>query len=156
RVLLQRVKRASLRADQTVLGQIGPGMVLLVGIGPQDSQEDIEELAAKILSLRIFSDAEKKMNLSLAQVGGQLMVVSQFTLYGDCTRGCRPDFTRAASGVYARPLYEKFVARLRQEVPDLVAGEFGQELLVEIHNDGPVTFYLQSRRERGSFHQHSP
>ncbi|MCM8768371.1 MAG: D-aminoacyl-tRNA deacylase, partial [Candidatus Omnitrophica bacterium] len=95
-----------------------------------------------------FPDEQGKMNLSLNQVRGGLMVVSQFTLYGDCSRGCRPDFTQAAPAEKARPLFEKFVTRLTQEVPGVVSGIFGSYMLVEIHNDGPVTLYLQSRRER--------
>lgn len=148
RLLIQRVKKATLTVDNVPVGSIGQGMVVLVGIGKQDNEKDIEEMARKVLTLRIFNDQNNKMNLSLLQAGGKLIVVSQFTLYGDCSDGCRPDFTQAAEASIALPLYEKFVAKLKEKVPDLVSGSFGSYMVVEIHNDGPVTVYLQSRRER--------
>jgi len=145
KIVAQRVAKAVLHVDGVYTGEISRGLVALVGFGAHDGEAELEYLAAKLLSLRVFQDAAGKMNDSLAQIHGGLMVVSQFTLYGDCRRGNRPDFTAAAKPVQAGPLYERFVGMLRDRVDNLVSGAFGSDMMVEIHNDGPVTIILETK-----------
>lgn len=144
RVVLQRVSRASVTIDGEVVGSIGKGILVLVGIAPGDGDRQIEFLAEKILNLRIFEDDEGKMNLSLEQVAGSLLVVSQFTLYGDCRKGRRPSFIGAAAPAAAIPLYERFVHRLRQSGTTVATGQFGAMMDVELVNDGPVTLLIDA------------
>ena len=147
RILVQRVSRASVRIrDVTpprVAGEIGRGFVLLVGFTHTDTQEHLTWMADKVLGLRLFADADDKMNLSLADVGGALLVVSQFTLYGDAHKGRRPSFIDAARPEAAIPLYEQFVALLRERRHPVATGEFGALMEVELVNDGPVTLWLE-------------
>lgn len=145
RVVLQRVSRAEVRVDGRVTGAIGAGFVVLVGFAPTDTDEPLAWMAEKIVGLRLFADAEDKMNRGLADVGGGLLVVSQFTLYGDARKGRRPSFTDAAPPEAAVPLYERFVALLRERAGGLpvATGEFGAMMEVELVNDGPVTLLLE-------------
>ncbi len=144
RVVLQRVSRARVTIGGRVAGEIGRGFLLLVGFRAGDEEEGLRWMAEKILSLRLFSDTEDKMNLGLEDVGGGVLVVSQFTLYGDTRKGRRPSFIDAAPPSIAIPLYERFVALLRERAPGPVAtGEFGAMMDVELVNDGPVTLVLE-------------
>ena len=147
RVVLQRVSRAEVRVDGQVTGKIGPGFLVLAGFAPNDTEDTLVWMADKVLGLRVFADGEGKMNLALADVRGALLVVSQFTLYGDTRKGRRPSFVDAAPPDVAIPLYERFVALLRERGAGsgtLVAtGEFGAMMEVELVNDGPVTLILE-------------
>jgi D-tyrosyl-tRNA(Tyr) deacylase len=142
RVVLQRVSRASVTIAGTRVGAIERGFCLLVGFTHSDTAAEVDWMAEKVSGLRLFSDAEDKMNLSLEEVGGSLLVVSQFTLYGDARKGRRPSFIDAARPEVAIPLYERFVAQLRSAGLTVATGEFGAMMQVEIHNDGPVTLLL--------------
>jgi D-tyrosyl-tRNA(Tyr) deacylase len=143
RVLLQRVKRAEVRVESRVTGSIGVGFLLLTGFTHADTPEQIVWMADKIAGLRLFSDADDKMNLALSDVGGAVLVVSQFTLYGDAAKGRRPSFIDAARPEIAIPLYEKFIALLRERGLEVATGEFGAMMDVELVNDGPVTLWLE-------------
>ena len=147
RVLLQRVSRAEVRireGDSTrVSGRIDKGFVVLVGFTASDDLLKLDWMADKIVGLRLFSDAEDKMNLALADVGGSLLVVSQFTLYGNAEKGRRPSFIDAAQPEVAIPLYEKFIEMLRNRGVEVQTGEFGAMMDVELVNDGPVTLWLE-------------
>ena len=147
RVVLQRVSRAQVRVDGNVTGQIGVGFVILVGFAPGDTEETLTWMAEKILSLRLFRDAEDKMNRSLDEVRGAVLVVSQFTLYGNARKGRRPSFIDAAPPEVAKPLYERFVAILKERGAGssirVETGEFGAMMEVELVNDGPVTLLLE-------------
>ncbi len=145
RVVLQRVSRAAVRVTGRTVGSIGRGYVVLAGFAPSDTEQSLGWMADKVLGLRVFGDAAGKMNLALADVGGALLVVSQFTLYGDATRGRRPSFVAAAPPAVAIPLYERFVALLRERGGGLAVetGEFGAAMEVELVNDGPVTLILE-------------
>src|SRR2546426_5780923 len=146
RVVLQRVSRAEVRVEGRVTGTIGVGLLVLAGFAPSDTADTLAWMADKLLGLRVFGDAEGKMNLALADVGGALLVVSQFTLYGDAKKGRRPSFVDAAPPDVAIPLYDRFVALLRERGAGsgtLVAtGEFGAMMQVELVNDGPVTLIV--------------
>lgn len=152
RVLLQRVSRAEVRVREPqgarTAGAIGRGFALLVGFTHTDASADVDWMAEKVLGLRLFPDAEEKMNLGLADVGGALLVVSQFTLYGDARKGRRPSFVDAARPEHAVPLYERFIARLREGGTEVRTGEFGAMMDVELVNDGPVTLWLERGDER--------
>ena len=143
RIVLQRVRHASVSVSDQAAAEIGPGVVLLVGIGPDDGEEQARYLAAKIANLRIFEDQAGKINRSLLDVGGEAIVVSQFTLYADTRKGRRPSFTGAAAPQIAKPLVEKFATLLVEQGVPTQTGEFGAHMLVEIANDGPVTIYLE-------------
>ena len=144
RIVLQRVSRAEVRIDGRVAGQIGRGFLLLVGFNREDNEEALAWMADKVIGLRLFGDAEGKMNLALDDVAGEILVVSQFTLYGDTRKGRRPSFIDAAPPEIAIPLYEKFIELLRARAPARVAtGEFGAMMDVELVNDGPVTLMLE-------------
>ena len=145
RVVLQRVSRASVSVDGRVTGSIGTGLLVLAGFAPGDGEAQLGWMADKILGLRIFGDSDGKMNLALSDVGGGVLVVSQFTLYGDARKGRRPSFVDAAPPDVAVPLYERFVALLREKgtgVP-VATGEFGAMMDVELVNDGPVTLIIE-------------
>ena len=144
RVVLQRVTRGEVRIDGAVSGRVGRGYVVLVGIGQGDDENTLAWMADKIVGLRLFPDADDRMNLDLASVDGGLLVISQFTLYGDARKGRRPSFIDAADPAVAVPLYERFLALLRERVPGRVeSGEFGAMMDVELVNDGPVTLILE-------------
>jgi D-tyrosyl-tRNA(Tyr) deacylase len=143
KVLLQRVSRAEVRVGERVAGRIGRGYLLLVGFTHGDTDAAVEWMAEKIGGLRLFGDAEGRMNLALGDVGGAVLVVSQFTLYGDASRGRRPSFVDAARPEAAVPLYERFVALLRERGLTVETGEFGAMMDVELVNDGPVTIPLE-------------
>lgn len=143
RVLLQRVKRAEVRVEGRVTGSIGVGFLLLVGFTHADTADQLVWMADKVSGLRLFSDADEKMNLGLMDVGGSLLVVSQFTLYGDAAKGRRPSFIDAARPEVAIPLYEKFISLLRERGLKVETGEFGAMMDVELVNDGPVTLWLE-------------
>jgi D-tyrosyl-tRNA(Tyr) deacylase len=143
RVILQRVSRASVSIEGQVVGAIGAGFCLLVGFTHADTTAQVEWMAEKVAGLRLFADPEGRMNLGLADVGGEILVVSQFTLYGDTSRGRRPSFVDAARPEVAIPLYEGFVAALRGRGLSVATGEFGAMMAVEIHNEGPVTLILE-------------
>jgi D-tyrosyl-tRNA(Tyr) deacylase len=143
RVVLQRVSRASVSIDGRTAGAIGRGFCLLIGLTHSDTAATVDWMAEKVAGLRLFSDAEGKMNLGLEEVGGGVLVISQFTLYGDAAKGRRPSFIDAARPETAIPLYERFVETLRQRGLDVATGEFGADMQVEIHNDGPVTLILE-------------
>lgn len=147
RVVVQRVTRASVTVEGEVVGEIGNGLVVLLGIARDDTQTDAEYLADKIAALRIFDDLDGKMNLSLKDIGGALLVVSQFTLYGDVRRGLRPSWIDAATPQIAEPLYEFFVSRCKKNANDVATGSFRRMMQVELVNDGPVTILLDSRKQ---------
>jgi D-aminoacyl-tRNA deacylase len=143
RIVLQRVAEASVAIGDRTVGRIGRGFCILLGVTHDDTLADAEWLAEKVAGLRIFNDAEDRMNLSLAEVGGAVLVISQFTLYGDSAKGRRPSFIDAARPETAIPLYERFVGALRARGFEVATGEFGADMQVEIHNDGPVTLLLE-------------
>ncbi len=143
RALIQRVKTARVSVAGQVTAEIGPGLVILLGIGHGDGEAQAAFLTEKIANLRIFEDAEGKMNLSLAEVKGEAIVVSQFTLYAETRKGRRPSFTEAALPEVARPLVDRFAEMLRAQGIPTGQGIFGAEMLVEIHNAGPVTIWLE-------------
>ena len=144
RAVLTRVKSASVTVDGKVIGRIGPGFLILLGITHEDTEAQAVKLADKLMGLRIFEDENGKMNRSLEDVGGQVLVVSQFTLYGNCKKGRRPEFLAAARPEIAIPLYEKFIALCRDKGFSVETGEFGAEMLVESVNDGPVTLIVDT------------
>jgi len=143
RVLLQRVSRAAVTADGRETGRIGPGFLVLAGFTHGDGNEQLQWMADKIVGLRLFGDAEGKMNLALTDVGGALLVVSQFTLYGDAMKGRRPSFIQAAHPDVAAPLYDQFVVALRERGVPVETGTFAAMMQVELVNDGPVTLWLE-------------
>ena len=143
RLLLQRVSRAEVRVGGRVTGRINQGYLLLVGLTHSDTASQLEWMAEKIAGLRLFADADGKMNLGLSDVGGAVLVVSQFTLYGDSAKGRRPSFVDAARPEIAKPLYDRFVALLRERALPVETGEFGAMMDVELVNDGPVTLWLE-------------
>lgn len=144
RAVLQRVKSASVTIGERTAGAIGAGFLVLLGVAPEDTEEECDFLLDKILGLRVFEDEAGKMNRSLCDQGGALLVVSQFTLYADCRKGRRPSFTGAARPETAVPLYERFLAGARQAGVPTESGEFGADMLVRLENDGPVTILLDT------------
>jgi D-aminoacyl-tRNA deacylase len=143
RALLQRVSKASVRVEDKVISQIGKGLVVLLGIGHNDGEEQVVFLAEKIANLRIFEDVQGKTNLSILDVKGEAIVVSQFTLYADTRKGRRPSFIDAALPDIAEPLVNRFVELLRGRGVPTQTGQFGAHMLLEIYNDGPVTIWLE-------------
>ncbi|EPE62519.1 D-tyrosyl-tRNA(Tyr) deacylase [Exiguobacterium sp. S17] len=143
RVLLQRVKEASVKVDEQTVGQIDAGYLLLVGVTHEDTEQEVNWLADKVAGLRVFEDAEEKMNLSIQEVAGKVLSVSQFTLYGDTSKGRRPAFTQAAKPDIAERLYEQFNDRLRTHGLVVETGKFGAMMDVGLVNDGPVTLMLE-------------
>ncbi len=149
RALIQRVTRAAVDVEGERIAQIGPGLLILLGVGQHDTEVDAQYLAGKVADLRIFPDQQGKMGRSLKDVGGEALVVSQVTLYGDCRRGRRPDLTAAAPPQRAVVLYELFAALLAQQGIEVRLGRFGAYMQVELINDGPVTLWLESPRNGG-------
>ncbi|MEG0376921.1 MAG: D-aminoacyl-tRNA deacylase [Eubacterium sp.] len=148
RAVIQRVKSSEVVVDKKVIGSIGKGFNLLLGIKEDDTEKDIDYIIQKTINLRVFEDAEGKMNLSLLDVGGELLVVSQFTLYGDCRKGRRPSFFRSGPVDAAKEKYNLFVEKLKKEsVVKVETGEFQAEMEVSIVNDGPVTILLDSEKQ---------
>ncbi len=152
RALVQRVKEASVEVDATVVGSIGPGLLVLLGVSSEDDESDAEYLVPKIANLRIFADNANRFNLSVADAGGDVLVVSQFTLYADTRRGRRPDFTRAAPPELAERLYEHTVSLLRETGLIVATGRFQAYMQVKSQNDGPVTIMLDSADRHRSRH----
>ncbi|MFH1282311.1 MAG: D-aminoacyl-tRNA deacylase [bacterium] len=144
--VVQRVKNASVTIEKNEVRRIGRGLVILLGVGNKDDSEDIEYIARKVVGLRIFPDDSGKMNLSVEDIRGDLLVVSQFTLYGDSRKGKRPDFTQAAQPKMAEEFYNRFVDALKKTNLTIETGVFSSDMLVEIHNDGPVTLILNSNQ----------
>ncbi|PRY13137.1 D-tyrosyl-tRNA(Tyr) deacylase [Pontibacter ummariensis] len=148
RLVIQRVTRASVEIEKKVKGEIGPGLLLLAGFCPDDTPEDLKWMASKAVQLRIFSDSEDKMNLSVQDVGGDLLVVSQFTLFASTKKGNRPSYINAAPPAVAIPLYGQFVALLEAALGKKVqTGEFGADMKVSLLNDGPVTIVIDSKNK---------
>ncbi len=145
RVLIQRVSEASVKIDGAVRGSIDQGLLLLLGIEHEDTQEDIDWLVKKIVQLRIFSDEEGKMNLSVQDVQGSALVISQFTLHASTKKGNRPSYIKAARPEVAIPLYEQFIKSLKAQNLPVETGEFGADMKVHLVNDGPVTIWIDSR-----------
>lgn len=146
RAVLQRVSEASVKVDNNIIGQIQKGFVVLLGIGKEDNEEDIKYICEKIINLRVFEDAQDKMNLSVLDVEGELLIISQFTIYGDCRKGRRPSFDTAAKVEEAKRLYEKFLEEIKNNGIKIEAGEFQADMKVSLVNDGPVTMLLDSKR----------
>jgi D-tyrosyl-tRNA(Tyr) deacylase len=144
RACIQRVTESQVVVADSVVGRIGKGLMVLLGVAAGDGEEEAAWLADKIIGLRVFEDDEGKMNRSLSDVGGAMLVVSQFTLYGDCRRGRRPSFTEAAPPEMAERLYEAFVARIRAAGIDVTTGRFREHMLVSLVNDGPVTLWIDT------------
>lgn len=147
KAVLQRVLRARVTAEGETVGEIGKGFLILLGVADTDTRAAADKMADKIGKLRIFEDGGGKTNLSLADVGGEILVVSQFTLYADCRKGNRPSFTGAGAPALARELYEYFMERCRQHVPKVEGGSFGAHMEIELLNDGPFTLVLEGDEE---------
>jgi D-tyrosyl-tRNA(Tyr) deacylase len=148
RLVLQRVSEASVSIDQKIKSAIGPGLLLLVGIESDDNQEDVEWLCKKIVQLRIFNDAEGKMNLSVQDIGGDVLIISQFTLHAQCKKGNRPSFIKAARPEQSIPLYEAFIAEMEKQLGKAVgSGIFGADMKVALINDGPVTILFDTKHK---------
>ena len=143
KVVIQRVQRASVPIEGQVHGAIDQGYLVLLGVGHEDDEKTADRIVKKMINLRIFSDENGKTNLSLKDVGGSLLVVSQFTLYADCSHGNRPGFTNAAKPEHANALYEYFVSKCREQVEHVQTGSFGADMKVELVNDGPFTIILE-------------
>ncbi|WP_294185041.1 D-aminoacyl-tRNA deacylase [uncultured Clostridium sp.] len=146
RAVVQRVKSSKVEVDGQIIGEIGGGLNVFLGISVKDADEDVTYMKNKILNLRIFEDENGKLNRSLLDVQGELLVISQFTLYGDCRRGRRPSFVNALSGDKARIIYEKFIDECKNSVCKVETGKFGADMLVTIENDGPVTLMIDSEK----------
>lgn len=145
RAVVQRVSRAQVTVDAEVTGEIGPGLLVLLGVAKDDTAEDVRWLADKLVGLRIFNDSDGKMNLGLTDVGGAMLIVSQFTLHGECSKGRRPSFIAAAPPETAIPLYEAFIDAVKTQGVKTATGRFGAMMQVELVNDGPVTLIVDSK-----------
>ncbi|NFF61057.1 D-tyrosyl-tRNA(Tyr) deacylase [Clostridium botulinum] len=146
RAIVQRVKESSVSVDGEVIGKIGVGFNVLLGISKEDTIEDAKYIKKKIINLRVFEDENGKMNKSLKDVNGELLIVSQFTLYGDCRKGNTPNFVEALGGEDAQKLYLEFIKMCKEELGEVETGEFGAHMLVDIKNDGPVTLMIDSKK----------
>ena len=146
RAILQRVSNASVKVDGKLISEIGKGILVFLGVCDDDTQEDLVYLADKVSGLRIFEDSDEKMNLSVVDIDGEILVVSQFTLYGDCRKGKRPSFSSAGKPDYANEMYEKFIKYLEEKGMKVGHGIFGADMKVELLNDGPVTLMLDSKK----------
>ena len=147
RVVIQRVKNASVTIDGNVNGKIDNGFLVLLGVLSTDNEQDVDYLVKKVVNLRVFNDENDKMNLSLKDVNGELLIISQFTLYGDCSGGNRPSFISAAKPNIAIPLYEYFISECKKQIPIVETGIFGADMKVELLNDGPVTIIIDSKKK---------
>jgi D-tyrosyl-tRNA(Tyr) deacylase len=147
RAIVQKVSSSSVKVDNIIIGEISKGFNVLLGISKNDTVEDIKYICDKILGLRVFEDENNKMNLSIQDVKGELLVISQFTLYGDCRKGRRPNFMNAMGGEEAKKLYEETLTTLKESGINVECGEFGAHMIVDIVNDGPVTIMLDSKKE---------
>ena len=147
KLVIQKVKKAKVEVENKTVGKIEKGYMVLLGVKKGDTKENADYLARKLCNLRIFEDENEKMNLSLKDVGGELLVVSQFTLYGDCRKGRRPSFSSAARPEVATKLYEEFIEKARKEGIVTKTGQFGAHMMVDLTNDGPVTILLESNRD---------
>lgn len=145
KALLQRVTSSKVSVGQDVIGEIGAGLTVLLGVFPDDTQKDIDKLAEKVINLRIFDDKDGKMNLSLVDVKGEMLIISQFTLCGDCKKGRRPSWAKAAAPEYANEMYLKFIEAVKSRGIRVGHGQFQAHMSVEIHNDGPVTLLIDTR-----------
>lgn len=148
RVVVQRVKSASVTIDGNVHSKINSGFLVLLGITSTDTKQDVDYLVKKVVNLRVFSDENDKMNLSLKSVNGELLIISQFTLYGDCKDGNRPSFIEAAKPDIAVPLYEYFIDECKKQISVVETGIFGADMKVELLNDGPVTIIIDSKSHK--------
>lgn len=146
RAVVQKVTSSTVAVDNKVIGSIGKGFNILIGISTDDTFEDLKYIKDKVINLRVFEDENEKMNLSLLDVKGEILAISQFTLYGDCRKGRRPNFMNAMAGNEAKSLYEEFVAMLKETGLKVETGEFGANMKVDIQNDGPVTILLDSKK----------
>ena len=146
RAVVQRVTSSKVIVNQKTIGEIEMGFNVLIGISKDDNLEDLNYIRDKILNLRVFQDEDDKMNLSIKDVNGEILVISQFTLYGDCRKGRRPNFMNAMGGNLAEEFYEKFVSLLKESGLKIETGEFGADMKVDIQNDGPVTILLDSKK----------
>lgn len=146
RAVVQRVTHAHVTVAGEMVGEIGNGLVVLLGVARDDNQADVDYLAEKIPALRIFEDHEERMNFSVKDIGGGILIVSQFTLYGDVRRGLRPSWSEAAAPEVAEPLYEAFVSKTKESLSNVATGSFRRMMRVELVNDGPVTILLDSRK----------
>lgn len=145
KIVVQRVKNASVTIDEKIHGQINKGFLVLLGITTSDTISDVDYLVKKVCNLRVFNDENDKMNLGLKDIDGSLLIISQFTLYGDCSHGNRPSFIEAARPETAIPLYEYFISECKKEVPIVETGIFGADMKVSLLNDGPVTIIIDSK-----------
>lgn len=143
KLVIQRVTNASVTVENKIVGKISKGFLVLLGIGPEDTEKEADYLVQKLIKLRVFEDENEKMNLSLKDIKGELLIVSQFTLYADCTGGNRPSFTNAAKPEKAKQLYEYFIKKCKEESIKVEQGIFGADMKVELLNDGPVTIILE-------------
>jgi len=146
RAIVQRVSSSKVEVDKKIIGSINKGLNVLVGISKEDTLEDLNYIKDKILNLRIFEDENEKMNLSVLDIKGELLIISQFTLYGDCRRGRRPNFMNAEGGDKAKEAYNNFIELLKDSGLKIETGEFGANMKVDIQNDGPVTIMLDSKK----------
>ncbi|MBC6695626.1 D-tyrosyl-tRNA(Tyr) deacylase [Terrisporobacter mayombei] len=147
RAVVQRVSSSKVTVDEEVVGKVNNGLLVLLGVTHDDTSKDVDYMVDKVTNLRIFEDENDKMNLSLKDIDGEILAVSQFTLYGDCRRGRRPSFSDAARPDVANPLYEEFVQKVRDLGINVGTGKFGAHMMVDLTNDGPVTILLESRKE---------
>ena len=146
RAVVQRVASSSVSVNENIIGEIGIGFNVLIGISKEDTLDDLKYIKDKIINLRVFQDENDKMNLSLLDIKGEILVISQFTLYGDCRKGRRPNFMEAQGGDCAKKFYEEFLKLLRTSNLKVESGEFGADMKVQINNDGPVTILLDSKK----------
>ncbi|WP_455539952.1 D-aminoacyl-tRNA deacylase [Terrisporobacter sp.] len=147
RAVVQKVSSSKVTVDKEVIGNINQGLLVLLGVTHDDTSKDVDYMVDKITNLRIFEDENEKMNLSLKDVGGEILAVSQFTLYGDARKGRRPSFSDAARPEVANPLYEEFVEKVKNQGINVATGKFGAHMMVDLTNDGPVTILLESKKE---------
>lgn len=146
KAVIQRVSEASVEVDSKLVGEIGKGLLVFLGITHDDTDKDIDYLIDKIINLRIFEDEDQRMNLSLLDIHGEVLLVSQFTLYGDCRKGRRPSYDKAAKPEFAEKIYEEFIERLRSKISKVETGIFGADMKVNLVNSGPVTMLLDSSK----------